>query len=554
MSEVVKIDGSPGAGKSYTLEKRLEVEKDNGLGAFDFWWLNFTRSGREDVEPALNEMWPAPAPDVKGGDRAKTIHGLALSLCTRNGVVELGTDGEDEIIVQGDTDEDETGHFATFCEDRAIPYNPDAASNRSILAGDSDAKTTGNRLFALNDYLRQTYQTPCAWRDAPVDMKINGEAVKRLLREWEDFKDKRRLYEHGDYVQEAIDEELVPDVDVLLIDEFQDLAPLEYKLYKQWRDDGRVERLYISGDPNQSVYSFRGGTPRYFEGTDKDTTITLKESYRCPEEIAEVGRTILDAHSKTDARGFGGKEPGGTVNWRTIRDKDGLADRVLSLTKNTEHSPAVMLLSRTNRQLGILATDLRKSGIPFKTLGSRGDVWTGSMGNIYSLLTGIGDRDAYSRSEVRDLFKHLSMGRERRQEMSGVGGATFDADSVEGALSDFDSPLAIVDELRFGKQTGWQRDVLRNAVDAPGDLSPEDVQVGTIHTAKGLEAPNVLLFANTPRSIQRRYKRRKDHAAEEHRVYYVGATRASERLTLVEDYFGGAIAPPIDRVRAKGVI
>jgi superfamily I DNA/RNA helicase len=387
-------------------------------------------------------------------------------------------------------------------------------------------------------------------------VKITGSAVKRLLSEWETYKREHtpRLYEHGDYVQEAINEGLVPDVDVLLIDEFQDLAPLEYKLYKQWRDSDRIDRIYISGDPNQSVYSFRGGTPKYFQGTDKDDTITLKESYRCPEEIARVGRSILNAHSKTDARGFDGKEPGGTVEWETYHGKDDLRDGVLSLADADSDGPGVMALTRTNRQLGKLADDLRKNGVPFQTLGSYTGAWTKAMRHIYELLSTLGDRDEYQRGEVRELFKALPDGQERRRDMGAVGGPSYKSGAVEGALSDYESVIEIVDDLRFGKGTKWRCDVLRNALDAPGDISPQDVQIGTIHTAKGLEAPNVLLFTNTTRRMERRYRRREGNAAEEHRVYYVGATRASERLALVEDYFGGPIAPPIDRVRSRGVI
>jgi superfamily I DNA/RNA helicase len=555
MTEVVKIDGSPGAGKSYTLEQRLSVEQDNGVGLFDFWWLNFTTSGRKDVEPVLEDMFQSTA-DCDPSDRAKTVHGLALSLCIRSGLIDPD-ELDEQLIMQGHFGDDETDHFAKFCDDRCIPYNPNAANSRALLSGERETEATGNNLFAINDYLRQTYQSPDAHRDAPVDTRLRPGTVKRLLDEWDEYKRNHepRLYEHGDYVQQAVKEGLIPDVEILLIDEFQDLAPLEYKLYKQWRDSGELRRIYISGDSNQSVYSFRGGTPRYFDGTDTDSTITLKESYRCPENISQVGHALLDAHEQTDPRGFGGKDDGGIVNWRSFNDKNNIRDRVLSLADGCDETPAVMLLTRTNSQLGKLANDLRTTGIPFQTLGSNGGAWSTAMKRVYTVLSGFGESDGYVRHNAQELFKRLPDGQELRRGMSVVGGRVFDADAIESTLLDgYADVLAIVDDLQFDNSTAWRRDVLRNALDSPGDLSPESVQIGTIHTAKGLEAPNVLLFANVTRSMLRRYRRRKDHAAEEHRVYYVGATRASERLTLVEDYFGGPIAEPIKRIRGSGVV
>jgi len=555
VTEIVKIDGSPGAGKTHTLETRLSVERDNGVGMFDFWWLNFTRSGRNDVEPVLDDLFTRTA-DAEPSDRAKTLHGLANSLCRREGVIESGEDSPDQIIEQGGFSDDETDPFAEFCEERAIPYSPEAANGQALLSGESDADATGNNLFAINDYLRQTCHPATAYRDAPVDIRIGGETVKRLLKEWDEFKRNKepRLFEHGDYVQEAADRGLVPDVDVLLIDEFQDFAPLEYKLYKIWRDSGQIRRIYISGDSNQSVYSFRGGTPKYFDGTDTDDVITLKESYRCPGRVAKVGHEILASHDATDPRGFGGKDDGGNVRWRSLRDRDAIRDRVLSLADGDGGQEDVMLLTRTNRQKAKLANDLRKTGVPFKTLGSSGGAWTTAMKRIYNVLSGFGERDKYGRTETNELFKHLPNGMERAKDVGGIGGRTFDAEALESAFDGYESVLEIASELEFSNSPKWRRDVMCNALDAPGDLSPDTVKVGTMHTAKGLEAPNVLLFANVTRSMVRRYRRRRDHAAEEHRVYYVGATRASERLTLVEDYFGGPIAEPIKRIRSSGVI
>jgi len=262
MTEVIQVDGAPGAGKTYTLKQKLREERRDGLTPDGFWWLTFTRAGRDDVKPELVEVFrKADADEVE--EKARTLHSLALSLLIRGDLLEIdpGADAPGPIIVPGNFD-DGVDPYATFCNARGMRYDPDAADPRKLLAGEETTGYVGNKLFAINDFLRQTCKPPEKWRSAPIDIGIAGDRVVALLEEWAEYKRDgfdHRLFEHGDYVDFAYHAGVTPTVDVLLIDEFQDFAPLEYRLFKRWRDIGTVRRVYLAGDPNQSIYSFRGG-------------------------------------------------------------------------------------------------------------------------------------------------------------------------------------------------------------------------------------------------------------------------------------------------------
>jgi superfamily I DNA/RNA helicase len=170
-------------------------------------------------------------------------------------------------------------------------------------------------------------------------------------------------------------------------------------------------------------------------------------------------------------------------------------------------------------------------------------MWDGDLGDMLAVLNGIKTgADTFYLPAVRTLCSKL---RDDVDYARGFG-KILTADQLDDVLGHYATVPAIIRRLEIPK---WKRDVLANAVDAPAAIRPDEVQVGTVHTAKGLEAPTVYLFTTTSDSMVTRYARNPDAAAEEHRVYYVGATRASERLYLVDDYFEGPTAPPIDQIR-----
>jgi len=543
MTRVVKIDGAPGCGKTHTLRQKLREEKRDGLEVKRFWWLNFSNSGRLDVEAELAEMFAGSNNDPT--NRAKTFHGLALSLCCREGVI----DPNEQQIIQQDSLADGVDHYAQFCEANGMRYEPDAANPRRLLAGEDDTDYPGNQLFAINDYLTQTCKDADQWHHAPTDISLEGQRVATLLERWTAYKKQHapRLFEHGDYIKECYDRVLTPAVGVMLIDEFQDLAPQEYRLFKCWREHGDIDSMYIAGDPNQSIYSFRGGTPYFFEETTTDDTVTLKESWRCPDEIARVGRSMLSAHRATDPRGFEGRDGGGDVEWTTLRDKYDLRDAAIHATRRREQAPSVLFLTRTNYQLGTLEKGLRNAGIPFDVLGSRGGIWNGDLEQHLEFLTNVQEGSSgFAWPNAKQTLQTLTDGKQRMNATGGQLGGIIDAESLDPALQDIDDVWGLLERMQI---KSWKRDVIENALDAPATMQPGKVQVGTIHTAKGLEAPAVYLFTETSKRSVRRYSRDEDHAAEEHRAYYVGATRASEELHLVNGFFDGPTAPPIKKVR-----
>lgn len=85
----------------------------------------------------------------------------------------------------------------------------------------------------------------------------------------------------------------------LLVDEFQDINPAEYHLIKLLAGEGNG--LFLLGDDDQSIYTFRGGTPKIILGFTKDFKKcrgkVMTTCFRCPDTII-LGALALISNNK----------------------------------------------------------------------------------------------------------------------------------------------------------------------------------------------------------------------------------------------------------------
>ncbi len=88
--------------------------------------------------------------------------------------------------------------------------------------------------------------------------------------------------------------------DVVLVDEFQDLNPVQYRVVKALARDHR--HIYAVGDDDQSIYSWAGADPAVFKDFVNDFGITpaskirLGENHRCPSDVFALARKLVDVN------------------------------------------------------------------------------------------------------------------------------------------------------------------------------------------------------------------------------------------------------------------
>lgn len=95
----------------------------------------------------------------------------------------------------------------------------------------------------------------------------------------------------------------------LLMDEFQDINTVQYELLKVWNRNGR--ELFVIGDPDQSIYGFRGSDVGCFSRLEADYpqihTVRLEENYRSAPAVLESALYLI---SHNDG------EKGGCMLWQ----------------------------------------------------------------------------------------------------------------------------------------------------------------------------------------------------------------------------------------------
>lgn len=95
---------------------------------------------------------------------------------------------------------------------------------------------------------------------------------------------------------EPVRKNLQENLKYLIIDEYQDTSQVQFEIVSQMTG-GDFTKLYVVGDPKQSIYSFRGGKiDVFFQTAEKlKNNPTMKNNYRSAREVIEFNNTLFEA-------------------------------------------------------------------------------------------------------------------------------------------------------------------------------------------------------------------------------------------------------------------
>jgi DNA helicase II / ATP-dependent DNA helicase PcrA len=180
----------------------------------------------------------------------------------------------------------------------------------------------------------------------------------------------------------------------VMVDEYQDTNRPQYLLIKHVA--GKHRNLAVVGDPDQSIYKWRGADLRNimdFETDFSDATIVrLEQNYRSTEVILDAASAVIENNRNRKKKALWTDAKGG-AKIRLFRGSDELEEaeyitRIARQTIQHDANAVMAVLYRTNAQSRAVEDSLRAAGIAYVVLG------------------GVG---FYERKEVKDALSYLKL-------------------------------------------------------------------------------------------------------------------------------------------------
>ncbi|GAB7095481.1 ATP-dependent helicase [Halolamina litorea] len=587
-AHVTRLFGGPGSGKTTALLDRVEeLLEEPDVTVRDVLVVSYTRAAAAEIRERLAERLDTTPRALQGN--VATMHAKAYELLdlSRGDVV-------------GESDKEE------FCEDFGIEFEDEKSGAGRRTARST---TLGNKVIATSQWLQRTDRDVADWYDVPFKWDVeevrlppeidpNAQEgnkytptwssdddrldVPEAIRGWRNYKGEQGIIGFADMLERVAQRSLQPGVDYLIIDEFQDITTLQSRVYEEWKP--HLKKSLIAGDDDQVVYAWQGADPDLLLDEDVDEDVVLPNSYRLPSRVLNVVNKEIRHIDKRQEKDLRPRKEGGAVEAAE-------SPSMLELVRNVRHTieqenaredgdGSVMLLFRARYQMFDFVDEFIGEGMPFSSLTDQ-RLWTDRLTDYVRAIESVSQGERLTALQARrlaDILQDSAFGSGERDDLYDLiddleeQAATDDLaeipvapDAVEDAVPFMPGPRSAADMAR--KITSFQRKSMKAYFE--GDyrgMDPDRVRVGTIHSSKGREADHVFVATDLTEKVVEQMAAQADQQGletpgdeeftkntdpvpiltdNERRVFYVGMSRARERLVLMENLVTGAPTLPI---------
>jgi DNA helicase-2/ATP-dependent DNA helicase PcrA len=513
----VCILAGAGTGKTRTITHRIAYAVRSGaMPAGQLLAVTFTARAAGELRTRLHSLGV-------GGVQARTFHAAALRQLRYFGPRVLG--GPVPELV------DNKIRLVASAASRAGVRETNRTVLRDLAAELEWAKVT----------LCPPERYPARSTEAGREPPLPASSVAAVLAAYEEVKARAGVLDFEDLllvtaaaIEEHRDvaEELRSRYRHFVVDEYQDVSPLQQRLLDAWL--GGREDLCVVGDPNQTIYSFTGATPSYLLEFPRRrpgaTVVRLVRDYRSTPQVVELANRVLGRRSAS--RLVGQRPAGPRPTFAEYDDEPAEAAAVAAQCRARidAGTPAseLAVLYRVNAQSEAYERALADAGVPYVLRGGERFFDRVEIKQAMLLLRGAGrsvDPATKMVDTVRDVLSGLNWSpsspppggnaRERWESLAALVAVAEELVAVQpdAGLGDF------VAELE-------QRSAAQHAPTVQG------VTLASLHAAKGLEWDSVFLVGLVEGTLPIQHAVTDEQVDEERRLLYVGVTRARERLSL----------------------
>ena len=317
--------------------------------------------------------------------------------------------------------------------------------------------------------------------------------LKDLDKNLKAYKDTMEKLDFNDMIDQLLEKDL-PKFKVIFIDEAQDLSPLQWKLFdklKEYADD-----IYLAGDDDQAIFAWAGAdVDRFIQEPGKEKV--LKYSKRISRAVQEQSELPLEK-----IRGLRKEK----IYYP--RDFEGESFRINNLDQLNLLEGKYLILTRTISRLVDMTKELRKRNLYYQT--NKGKSFTVRLYNAIVNYNSWQRGKVLEEKESKDVEEYIGL-----------------------PMKDWKSDLDWFDAFEKAKieDRNYIKEMLNNGEDLDAEAR---IQLSTIHAAKGGEEDNVILCLDLGRKIKQAVKKSDSKNDEEHRVWYVGSTRARNNLYMLK--------------------
>ena len=321
---------------------------------------------------------------------------------------------------------------------------------------------------------------------------VKPDLLKHIEVNYNQYKTNNNLIDFADMIKKFLSKpELCPSFNTVFIDEAQDLSPIQWQMYDMLKNNS--ENVYLAGDDDQAIYGWAGAdVDRFIKEPAKEKV--LSKSRRIPIAVQEISEVITERIQGLRA----------TKNYLP-RNEQGLCSKINSLENIDLHNGKWLILTRTISRAKEICDLLKVKGLYHENK----------------------NRKSYDTKLYKAIINHSKW-------LNGE-------DIPDAALQDIKEYMG---ERELKKDLKWyecfdtasadEKIYIRLMLSNGEKLSEEArIKVSTIHAAKGGECENVILVLDNAKKIREATAHSIIKRDEEHRVWYVGCTRAKRNLYLM---------------------